>query len=308
LILPKPLYNKPSLSLADQIAKLEANGMVIDDHAVAEHCLQHISYYRLSAYWLPFEHPKSQTGPRFRTGANFQTILDLYEFDRKFRLLVFDAVERVEVAARGAWAYEMAMLGDGFSYLDPAIYAKQAKFKQNRTDLCKEFRRSNDPFVRHYKQEYSSPNRLPPVWMSSELLSFGLLSRWYAALKEPSLRQRVADPFGLDEVIFVTFLHQLAIVRNICAHHGRLWNRSLDVSLKLPKKSPPGLAMDSNRGAPKKIYNTLAMIQHCLDRVELGNTWRDRLSALVGELPFGDPQMMGFPTDWADYKLWGGAK
>ncbi len=304
---PKPLYNKPSLSLADQIAKLEANGMVIDDHAIAEHCLQHISYYRLSAYWLPFEHPKGQAGPRFQTGTNFQTVLELYEFDRKLRLLVLDAVERVEVAARGAWAYEMAMLGDGFSYLNQAIYADQNKFNRNCARLDKEVARSKDTFVRHYKREYSGPAR-PPVWMSSELLSFGLLSQWYAALKEPSLRQKVADPFDLDEVIFVTFLHQLAIVRNICAHHGRLWNRTLDVSLKLPKKSPPDLATALNRGAPKKIYNTLAMIQHCLDRAELGNTWRERLQRLVGEMPFGDPQMMGFPNDWADYKLWGGIK
>ena len=241
LIPPKPLYNKPALSLADQIAKLEAIGMVIDDHAIAEHCLQHISYYRLSAYWLPFEHPKGQAGPRFRTGTNLQTVLDLYEFDRKLRLLVLDAVERVEVAARGGWAYEMAMLGDGFSYLDQAIYADQNKFNRNCARLDKEVARSKDTFIRHYKREYSGPAR-PPVWMSSELLSFGLLSQWYAALKEPSLRQKVADPFNLDEVIFVTFLHQLAIVRNICAHHGRLWNRTLDVSLKLPKKSPPNLA------------------------------------------------------------------
>lgn len=304
---PKPLYNKPSLSLADQIAKLEANGMVINDHAIAEHCLQHISYYRLSAYWLPLEHPKGQAGPRFRTSTNFQTVLDLYEFDRKLRLLVLDAVERVEVAARGAWAYEMAKLGDGFSYLDQAIYADQNKFNRNCARLDKEVARSKDTFIRHYKREYSGPAR-PPVWMSSELLSFGLLSQWYAALKEPSLRQKVADPFDLDEVIFVTFLHQLAIVRNICAHHGRLWNRTLDVSLKLPKKSPPDLATALNRVAPKKIYNTLAMIQHCLGRAELGNTWRDRLQSLVGEMPFGDPQMMGFPNDWADHKLWGGTK
>ncbi|WP_299071074.1 Abi family protein [Accumulibacter sp.] len=307
MIPPKPLYNKPALSLADQIAKLEANGMVIDDHAIAEHCLQHISYYRLSAYWLPFEHPKGQAGPRFRTGTNLQTVLDLYEFDRKLRLLVLDAVERVEVAARGAWAYEMAMLGDGFSYLDQAIYADQNKFNQNCARLDKEVDRSKDTFIRHYKREYSGPAR-PPVWMSSELLSFGLLSQWYAALKEPSLRQKVADPFDLDEVIFVTFLHQLAIVRNICAHHGRLWNRTLDVSLKLPKKSPPNLAAALNRSAPKKIYNALAMIQHCLDRAELGNTWRERLQTLVGAMPYGDPQMMGFPVDWADHKLWGGTK
>ena len=307
LIPPKPLYSKPALSLADQIAKLEANGMVIDDHAIAEHCLQHISYYRLSAYWLPFEHPKGQAGPRFRTGTNLQTVLDLYEFDRKLRLLVLDAVERVEVAARGAWAYEMAMLGDGFSYLDQAIYADQNKFNQNCARLDKEVGRSKDTFIRHYKREYSGPAR-PPVWMSSELLSFGLLSQWYAALKEPSLRQKVADPFDLDEVIFVTFLHQLAIVRNICAHHGRLWNRTLDVSLKLPKKSPPNLAAALNRSAPKKIYNTLAMIQHCLDRAELGNTWRERLQTLVGAMPYGNPQMMGFPVDWADHKLWGGTK
>jgi abortive infection bacteriophage resistance protein len=304
---PKPLYGKPSLSLAQQIAKLEANGMVIADHAQAEHCLQHISYYRLSAYWLPFEHPKNQLGPRFRDGTDFQTVIDLYEFDRRLRLLVLDAVERVEVAARGAWAYEMAMLGDGFSYLDPAIYADPAKFARNCERLDKEVQRSKDTFIRHYKREYSGPPR-PPVWMSSELLSFGLLSQWYAAIREPSLRQKVADPFDLDETVFVTFLHQLAIVRNICAHHGRLWNRSLDVSLKLPKKSPMELAAALNRAAPKKIYNTLTMIQHCLDRAELGNNWRERLKVLVGAMPYGDPSMMGFVPGWTDFKLWGGAK
>lgn len=305
MIPPKPLYAKPALTVADQIAKLEANGMIINDHAVAEHCLQHISYYRLSAYWLPFEHPKNQPGPRFQDGTRFQTVLDLYEFDRKVRLLVLDAVERVEVAARGSWAYEMAMLGDGFSYLDQAYYANEAQFEQNCQRLDKEVRRSKDTFIRHYKREYSGPPR-PPVWMSSELLSFGLLSQWYAAIKEPGLRQKVADPFDLDEVIFVTFLHQLAIVRNICAHHGRLWNRSLDVSLKLPKKSPPELAAALNRSSPKKIYNTLAMIQHCLDRAELGNNWRDRLKDLIAAIPHGNSTMMGFPADWTEFQLWGG--
>ena len=89
--------------------------MTIGDHALAEHCLQHISYYRLSAYWLPFENPKGQAGPRFRPGTTFEDVMALYDFDRRLRLLVLDAIERIEVAVRGSWAYQLAMLGGAHS-------------------------------------------------------------------------------------------------------------------------------------------------------------------------------------------------
>ena len=89
---PKMPYTKPALTIAQQIAKLQGEGMAIVDPRLAQHCLQHISYYRLSAYWLFFEHPKGQAGPRFKPGTTFEEVVALYEFDRNLRLLVLDAV------------------------------------------------------------------------------------------------------------------------------------------------------------------------------------------------------------------------
>lgn len=305
---PRPHFAKPALPIADQIAKLIANGMAVADRALAEHCLQHISYYRLSAYWLPFEHPKSQPGPRFQPGTTFEQVVALYDFDRKLRLLMLDAIERIEVAVRGSWAYQMAMLPGGpHAYVDVAHYADSNTFYSNYSRLAAEVGRSKDVFIVHYKRNYAGPV-MPPVWMVSEMLAFGQLSQWYAALKEPSLRQAIADPFGLDETIFVPLVQQLATIRNTCAHHGRLWNKTLNVTLKLPKKKPVDLANALNRAATQKIYNTLAMLQYLLGVAEPGHNWGSRLIAHVATLPAGREAAMGFPPIWRDSKLWGGTK
>lgn len=303
----KTPYAKPALPIADQINRLIGHGMTIANRALAEHSLQHISYYRLSAYWLPFEHPKGQAGPRFIAGTTFENVLELYDFDRKLRLLVLDAIERIEIAVRGSWAYQLAMLGGAFGYVDPAHYADPQKFADNCTKLDREVARSKDTFIRHYKTNYSGPAR-PPVWMAAELLSFGLLSQWYKALKEPRVRQSVANPFAIDERIFVTFVHQLAIVRNICAHHGRLWNRQLDVGYTLPRAQPAALAAAVNRAMPKRLYNTLAMLQYLLIRAEPGNDWGSRLLVLMTTLPAGREVEMGFPPNWQNWQLWGGTQ
>src|SRR4051794_23633493 len=105
--------------------------MAVPDTAKALHWLQHVSYYRLSAYWLPFENPKGRGGPRFRPGTHFDTIVALYEFDRHLRLLMLDAIERVEVAIRGSWAYALAHQGGPHAYLNAALYRDAAQFRRH---------------------------------------------------------------------------------------------------------------------------------------------------------------------------------
>jgi abortive infection bacteriophage resistance protein len=303
----KQPYTKPALSIPKQIDKLIAHGMVVPDRDIAAHVLQHISYYRLSVYWLPFENAKGQAGPRFKPDTQFPTVLALYEFDRKLRLLMLDAVERIEVALRGGWAYEMAMRdSSSHGYLDSALYADRDKFDKNFSKLAKEVERSRDAFMIHYKAKYSGP-AMPPVWMASELLSLGQLSQWYAALKEPSVRQAIAKPFGLDEQIFVPFAHHLSIIRNICAHHGRLWNRRFPQALKLPKRQPEQLAAALNREHPKAIYNTLAMVWHVLSIADPKTNWPDRLTELMATLPIAAMADMGFPQNWMQNSLWSSA-
>jgi abortive infection bacteriophage resistance protein len=296
-------YSKPALSIADQIAQLECHGLVISNRAIAEHSLKHISYYRLSAYWLPFEHPKTQAGPRFKLGTTIEDVISLYEFDRKLRLLVLDAIERIEVAVRGSWAYELAMLGGSHGYVDLAHYENSTIFYNNYSKLAAEVGRSKDTFIVHYKDKYAGP-AMPPVWMTSELLTFGQLSQWYAALKEPKVRNSIANTFGLDEVIFVSLVHQLAAIRNMCAHHNRLWNRSLNVQFTLPNKGSAELIEALNRQATKKIYNSLAMLQFLLSKADPANSWGQRLVALMDTLPTTREAAMGFPVDWRKLALW----
>lgn len=303
----KVLFAKPALTIAQQIAKLEAEGMTIGDHAMATHCLQHISYYRLSAYWLYFEHPKGQAGPRFKPGTTFEDVIALYEFDRTLRLLVLDAVERIEVAIRGSWAYVLATNGGSHGYLNRHLYSDQRKFVGNCRKLDEETARSKDTFILHYKAKYSGPTR-PPVWMASELMSFGLLSRWYALLDGRPDRQSVAAPFAIDETVFVPAVQHISNIRNTCAHHGRLWNRRLKATLKLPKKNPPELANALNRTANDKLYNTLAFLKYLLDKCEPANGWGQRLINHMGTLTPGRETDMGFPANWTDWQLWGGTK
>ena len=88
------VFAKPALTYQQQIAHLAANGMVIPDHAAAEFWLRHVSYYRLSAYWLYFERPKGSPGPRFQSGTTFERVTRLYDFDRLLRRLVMRGTQR----------------------------------------------------------------------------------------------------------------------------------------------------------------------------------------------------------------------
>jgi len=88
-------YLKAALSFPDQLAQLQQRGLHVTDPDRALHWLRRVSYYRLSAYFLPFKN-----GESFRPGTEFNDVAGLYIFDRKLRLLVLDAIERIEVALR----------------------------------------------------------------------------------------------------------------------------------------------------------------------------------------------------------------
>lgn len=296
-------FTKPALSIADQIALLERRGMVIPDRARAEHYLRHISYYRLRAYWLPFEQPAPVNGDHmFRGGTSFEDTLALYVFDRHLRLLVMDAVERIEVSLRGAWAHHLAVKYGPHGYIDAAHYGRTDHYAKALAGLIEEIERSRDTFIVHYKTKYDDP-ALPPVWMAAEVMSLGQLSKWLGNLKLRADRQAIAKPYGLDESVLVSLAHHLAHVRNICAHHGRLWNKQFTVTMAVPN-SPGALKLAMNPNATRKLYNTLAIIGYLIGIIAPGTEWRKHLVELLATCPLAEPTAMGFPADWAGRPAW----
>jgi abortive infection bacteriophage resistance protein len=296
-------FAKPALSIADQIALLERRGMAVPDRARAAHYLKHISYYRLRAYWLPFEVSATVEGDhRFQAGVSFDDALALYVFDRQLRLLVMDAVERVEVALRASWAHHLAIQYGSHGYCDAAIYGRNDHYAKALTSLIEEIDRSRDTFIEHYKRKYDDPE-LPPVWMAAEVMSLGQLSKWLGNLKLRADRQAIAKPYGLDETVLVSLVHHLTYVRNICAHHGRLWNKQFTVTMTVPN-SPGALKLAMNPAARRKLYNTLAILGYLLGIIAPGSEWRKHLVELLATCPLADPAAMGFPAAWGTMPAW----
>ena len=298
-------FHKPALSIEEQIKLLTRRGMVIPDREQATHYLTHINYYRLRAYWLPYEITSSSGEHQFLAGTQFSDVIATYQFDRALRLLLLDAIERIEISLRCRWANYLSINYGVFAHHDGSLFNRQDTWKRCCYELDKEFQRSHETFAKHYQENYSHL-ATPPIWVSCELMSIGHLSRWIQNLRKPHDRQAIADTYGLDELVLVSFLHHLTIVRNHCAHHGRIWNRRLTVKMRLPSKKPAELTSVFNRNedAHGRLYNTLAMLAYLLRGISPESQWRYKLIELLGSCSQASVGVMGFPKSWKSLPLW----
>ena len=259
----------------------------------------HINYYRLGAYWLPFE--ADHATHHFKNGTTFTKVMDLYNFDRELRLLILDAIERIEISLRTQWTYHMSKIHGTHSYLDPSLIIKPHIHQLNIVDIKKEVSRSSkEVFICHAKNKYEE--EFPAIWIASEVISLGLLSKLYANLKPKSTRRAISAIYKLDEEVLGSWAHHLTILRNICAHHSRLWNKELTTTPKLPKNKTREVAEACVAGS-RKIYNTLIVILYMMDIISPNHTWRSKLKDLLSGRE-DNLNLMGFPTNWNDYKIW----
>jgi abortive infection bacteriophage resistance protein len=291
-------FPKPATTFVQQVTLLQQRGMLIADTAAAEFYLQHLNYYRLGAYWLPFE--ADHAAHRFKPGTRFEDVLNLYIFDRELRLLVLDAIERIEVSVRTQWAYQLAHRHGTHAHLDSGLAIKRHLWQSNLDKLTDEVNRSEETFIRHLRATYSEP--LPPVWAVCEVMSLGLLSRWYNILRPMPTRRAIASVYGVDQGVLQSWLHHLSLVRNICAHHSRLWNREFSIIPMDSRNKPACLAGEFVAGS-RKLYNTLVILLHFMDTIAPHHHWRARLKNLLANhaVPV---RSMDFPQDWQRRAIW----
>jgi len=146
---------------------------------------------------------------------------------------------------------------------------------------------------------------LQTVWIVSEVLSMGQLSILYHITKRSAPRKAVAKYFGVKEPVMANWLHTLVYVRNICAHHARLWNKGLRIPVKLPKVTDRTWLFSPNL-SNDKIYVVLAVIAYFLDTITPTNTFRNKLKDLLVKYPNIDVTAKGFPEDWKNDPFWSG--
>jgi abortive infection bacteriophage resistance protein len=313
---------KPWTSFADQLAQLEQRGMLVDDQAAALDYLERIGYYRLSGYWYPMRSIDTASSlaqgqvvlsNTFVDGTRFEDVVRLYVFDKKLRLLALDALERIELAVRVDVAHLLGQR-DPKAHENPAClhgnFAKRVIARgpdvgktEHQVWLLKYqallHRARKEPFVQHHKQQYGAL----PIWAAIEVWDFGLLSKLFAGMKHAD-QQTIAAIYGApDGQSFAQWLRSLNFVRNVSAHHSRLWNLNVVERSAVPADWPAML--DNSRP-----FFYFCLMQQLLNVICPNSTWGRRVSELLGE-GFPNTQNgvlslddLGCVTGWAEAKPW----
>lgn len=313
-------YTKRPLTLKEQIEKLKKRGLIVADEDLAMKYLSNISYYRLRAYTYPFQDNENPEADHkfLRDDIGFKDIIDIYCFDRRLRLLMFNAIEKIEVAVRCKLALAYAIsTGNSHWFTDKLLFMNTQKLNKDGSvtksyekligDINNEIKRSNEDFIKHYFDKYTEPSS-PPAWMTFEVMSFGTLSKLYHDLKKSETKRNIAREFGLkNERILENWLHAISVWRNSCAHHGRVWNRRSIVNLMLPKHPVyPFIDKDDiGKLHPNKVFTVLSCIKYLINIISPGSDLKNNILSIIKEggklLNINE---MGFPKNWENLDVW----
>lgn len=306
-------YSKVALSNADLLARWQAKGLHIPDADAAMRALTFVGYFRLRGYALPLMRSLPDGSRVFKDGASFQDILARYELDRDLRRITLGQLERIEVAVRTVISNQMSQQYGAFWYVNyphqvlahaPGRDKKPEAFAIGRflSGVERDTRQSSDLFAKHYFSHYTEP-LLPPSWLMAECVSFGTWSKLYKHLQKadpahPNPKKEIAKVFGLSVSLLESWLHALSLLRNTCAHHGRVWNRRFI-------KRPETYAQAKDHFHDQQSYYCLAVVMRLFSRaVDEHDEWPVRLLDLFKTHADIDPADLGFPANWEADPIW----
>ena len=316
--------NKPWKSFKDQLALLQKRGLVVDDEKAALDYLDRIGYYRLSGYWYSFrkleinQETKNKLSyirkDEFMENSRFEDAVKIYVFDKKLRLLALDALERIELAVRvdiahclgeqDIHAYENTALFNGH-FSKQAIQKGRDKGKtkhqvwlQRHSHMLDRARR--EPFVAHYTQKYGKL----PIWVAIEVWDFGLMSKLYDGMK-PADQITIANKYGAaNGRAFAGWLRSFNFIRNVSAHHSRLWN--VNVLERAALLNDDSYWQQLNNARP---FYYFCLLKKTMDIICPNSSWGKRFEVLLGEFPDVGSQSVsladfGVMEGWQEWNLW----
>ncbi|MFE4949326.1 Abi family protein [Leifsonia sp. NPDC056665] len=253
------------------------------------------NYYRVSGYARCFYQPNAD---RYVAGTTAAQLVDIYDLDRSIRNLVLDGVGVVEPTLRSRVAFHVAkVIGGGDGYLDETLYLPiapttpvsyvnggkrwQAEVK-NRDKVLGTFRAiqgRDEIFIRHHIDRGDPV----PFWAAIEVVSIGTFSRFLKALRDKSVLAPVTKSLQLeDEPKLLQAIQNIAFLRNIAAHHGRLWNRRFDGYVTLPEIA---LRVKRRFLSPNTPAAALTLLAGMVDQIEGSTGYSKSLLDLVHSEP-----------------------
>lgn len=273
-------------SFRDQVTILESRGMIFEDKAKAEYILSQVNYYRLSGYWYSFRTQLTDItrSDEFIVNTRFEDVLNIYGFDKQLRLLCLQALENIEMSLRTNIAHTLGRISptshlNSDNFNQRFIESKNKYWNYNTwlnryNEQIKKAKKS--PFIDHHFNHYKDL----PIWVGIEVLDFGSISTLYTGLKGKQ-QQQISRLYGVSNAkVFASWLKSLNYIRNICAHHGRLWNVNIDVIAQVDKNISVFQHLDN-----KRIYFYLKMMQYLMTVISPSSCWEEELNNLLSQFP-----------------------
>ena len=287
-------FSKPYLPSHKLIYLLQTRGLKISDKTKAEEYLKNIGYYRLSAYFYPFLTPPKITH-QFKAGSTFKKVMDVYRFDRKLRLIIFNEIEKIEIAVRSTIVdVTTQQLENPFWITSEKSYARKERFTRTLCLIDKEYNHSKEDFIEHFQSTYSNP--YPPSWELAEILPLGILTRIYQNIQNNQIRKKIAQRFELNIPVFESWMTIITLTRNSCCHHTRMWNKQNSLrTLSMKKMSRPWIDRDISQ---RKIFYNMCIIKYFIDIISPNNHFKKYLLELFDSFPSINKSAMVFPENW----------
>lgn len=278
---------KKFLTFEEQLQYIKNKGFIISDKDKCLDFLKNVNYYNISAYFAPF---KTKDG-KYKSNIDFECIYKMHEFDIKIRVLIFSAIEEVELHLRAQLSHYHANNYGPLGYLNSENYNKYHKHNCFMEKIQKECikKNINNPIISHHQNKYDGKI---PIWVIVEFFSIGMLSKFYADMKTQDKKAIAKRVFDTSFIYLDTWLKCLTILRNKCAHYSRLYNARFIVRPKL------------NLSFNKKpyLFEQLIVLKNLYTSAKTwNNNFMVSLSVLVEEyVEYINLEDIGFPENWKE--------
>ncbi len=278
---------KKFLTFEEQLQYIKNKGFIISDKDKCLDFLKNVNYYNISAYFTPFK----TKGGKYKSNIDFECIYKMHEFDRKIRVLIFSAIEEIELHLRAQLSYYHANNYGALGYLNSENYNKYHKHNCFVEKIQKECvkKNINNPIISHHQNKYDGKI---PIWVIIEFFSIGMLSKFYSDMKTQDKKAIAKQVFDTSFIYLDTWLKCLTILRNKCAHYSRLYNTRFIVRPKL------------NLSFNKKpyLFEQLIVLKNLYTSAKTwNNNFMISLSVLVEEyVEYINLEDIGFPENWKE--------
>ena len=300
----KRSHTKRPTTVSQQVHRLRERGMSIANETLAESTLLSLNYYRVRGYWITFEGSNGRDHS-FKAGTCFEDVIALYRFDEDLRGCLLYYLGKLEISLRATFAYYLST-----GLMDPLAYRREEHFKtregstwvhsESLEELDCDFKKSPERFAKHHIENYEHP----PIWAVVEVMTFGQLSHWFKGFRDPNILDQIRAFHGIKHRrTFKRMIHSASVLRNICAHHGRLAHRQLSVLPGLPPKQSMKQVRDSWVEEERRAYNLLTLLAYVMQQSGDSRSLKTDLQALSKQYAVS-LEVLGFPEDWESKSVW----